>query len=116
MVDLVIAAFSPSTPNSSSMTVRVQLKDKKGRRGTYLELHDLKHEQWVSMPARPGYRLKAWYIGPDEKLLPGSSPEKRTITEAEDRQFQALGFTVYWDHRTRSPVFLYDQPRSSERL
>jgi hypothetical protein len=112
MVDLIVRACTPPESVRSVRVLRVQLKDKKGSRGTYLHLHDLEHEEGVTMQVGPGYRLKAWYIGPDEKLVPGTTPEKRTITEQECRGYQAFGLLVYYESRMRRPAFLYDTDTS----
>jgi hypothetical protein len=111
MVDLVIRwpPHDMSTyPNAREVKLRVQRKDKKGSRGTYLELHDLNRGESVKMQAAAGNRIKVWFIGRDEKQLPGTGHEKRTITEDEGRGYRQYGLIVAYYENYRGPYFRYD--------
>jgi hypothetical protein len=107
MVELVITA-------PPLATLRVQRKDAGGPRGKYLELHDVKKGESVTMKeAAAGNRIKAWFIGPDEKLLPGSRPAKRTISREEDNVWKRLGWVVLYDGR--SAYFEHDPHHTTRK-
>ena len=113
MVELVISWPSWSgSINLQEAKLRVQRKDKKGSLGTYLELHDLKHGESVKMQAAAGNRIKVWFIGRDEKQLPGTQHAKRTISQDEDQSFRQYGITVWYYENYRGPCLSYD-PESS---
>ena len=113
MVDLVIGWYAwQGNVNLQEAKVRVQLKDKAGSRGKYLELHDLKHGESVKMQAAAGYRIKVWFIGRDEKQLPGTQHAKRTISEDENESYRQYGINVQYYDNYRGALFSYDPERT----
>lgn len=102
MVEFVITNCSKIAP-----MLRVQRKDKAGSRGTYLELRDLKQDGSVTMQADTGNRIKLWFIGSDEKLMPGTKPAKLTISQAENNEFRKLGINVNYDADSHTPRILH---------
>jgi len=101
MVDFVIS-------NHHSAMVRVQLKDKAGSRGIIRELHDVKLRESVKMQAAPGYRIKLWFIGADEKQLPGTQHTKQTVEESEEEHYRQFALYVTYQEYYRCPYLVYD--------
>jgi hypothetical protein len=109
MVELVIRWASwQGFVNLQEAKLRVQRKDKAGSRGTYLELHDLKHGESVKMQTAAGNRIKVWFIGRDEKQLPGTQHAKRTISQNEDQSYRQYGIKVWYYDNYRGPCLSYD--------
>jgi len=112
---IVTYHHSTSDARSAHPRLRMQRKDKKGSRGTYLELHDLKHAESIKMQAAADNRIKVWMIGEDERQCPATQHYKFVIPEFQVQEMKILAILVRGDASVRAPWLEFDHVRSVKK-
>jgi hypothetical protein len=63
----------------ANWTVMIQRKDKPGKFGIKLDLEEIAPKEMKQLKAEAGNRFRMWFIGKDQKLLPGTRDIKMNI-------------------------------------